>query len=131
MAKRFFSYAISLFALVTMDAIPSMDTVGLPIYPQSILCTEMKIEGMMPTKVLASAEPIEAVTAWYMEQEGLNWSDQWGMFYVGDEYVMMQSETVLLQDISANPQASACGNVSNSDGMNTQISISYKPKSDS
>ena len=117
MAIRFFSYATSLFVLVSMDAIPSMDTVGVPIYPQSVLCTEMKIEGMMPTRVLASAETIEMVSAWYMEQEGLNWSDQWGMFYVGDEYVMMQSETVLLQDISANPHASACGNVSNSAGM--------------
>ena len=46
-----------------MDAISSMDTVGVPVHPQSVFCTEMKIEGMMPTRVLASAEPIESVKA--------------------------------------------------------------------
>ena len=50
------------------------------------------------------------------------------MFYVGDEYVMMQSEAVLLQDISDDPQASACGMAFDMKGMKTQFSISYEPK---
>ena len=110
------------------DAIPSKEMVGIPVFPGALYCTEMTAEGMLPTVVLASEEPVGDVKTWYLEQEGLTWSEQWGMFYVGDEYVMMQSEAVLLQDISDDPQASACGMAFDMKGMKTQFSISYEPK---
>jgi len=108
------------------DAIPSKEMVGVPIFPGALYCTEMTAEGMLPTVVLASKEPIGDIKAWYLEQEGLTWSDQWELFYVGDEYVMLQSESVLLQDISEDPQASACGMMFDMKGMKTQLSISYE-----
>jgi hypothetical protein len=111
-------------------SIPSKETVGMAVYPDSLYCTEMSGEGMLPTVILASADPIEKVNAWHAEQASLTWSDMWGVFYVGDEYVMMQSESVVVMDISEDPQASACGLAFDMTGMKTQISISYQPKTD-
>lgn len=112
-------------------AVPSKDTVGIPVFPGSFYCSEFSGEGMLPAVILASDQPVSAIKEWYLGQEGLNWSDMWGMFYVGEEYVMMKSESVLLQDISEDPQLCACGMAFDMTGMKTQFTISYKPKTDS
>lgn len=109
--------------------IPSKETVGLPIYPGSVYTTEFLMEGMPNTVVMASQDPMEEIKEWYSKQEELTWSDMMQMFYVGDEYVMMQSEAVMLMDISEDPQVSAGGLAFDMTGMKTQISISYNPKS--
>ena len=83
---------------------------------------------MMPAVVLASGDPIETIMAWYEGQSGLSYNDEFAVFYAGDEFVMNESESIYLQDISENPSASAGGMVFDMDGMKTQIAISYKRK---
>jgi hypothetical protein len=111
------------------ETIPAKERVGIPIFPNALYCSEMSMDGMLPTLIMASDASMATVSDWYMQQDGLNWSEQWSMFYVGDKYVMMKSETVMLQDISEDPQANACGLMFEMAGMKTQLSISYKPKS--
>ena len=45
-------------------AIPSKETVGIPVFPNALYCTEMKAEGMLPTVVLASDESMDSVKTW-------------------------------------------------------------------
>jgi hypothetical protein len=108
--------------------IPSMETVGLPVYPGARYTGAMQAEGMLPTIVMASADPAETVKEWYAGQDGLSYSEMGQTFYAGDEYVMMQSETVFIQDISQDPFATVGGLLFDMEGMKTQISISYQPK---
>jgi len=109
-------------------AIPSQEAVGLPVYPESFYASKFEAEGMLSAVTIASKDPMEEVKAWYEQQDALTWSDDYGFFYVGDEYEMMKSETVFLQDISADPQESAGGMSFDMNGMKTQITISYKPR---
>jgi hypothetical protein len=112
---------------ITKD-IPTKTEVGLPVYPGSFYTTVFSGEGMLPSVVMASGDPIEKVKAWYAQEDGLTWSDTWNLFYVGDEYVMMKTESVFLQDISENPAESAGGMMYDMSGMKTQFTIAYKPK---
>lgn len=109
-------------------AIPSRESVGLPIYPGSVYTSQYEGDGMLPGLVMASSDPIDEVTSWYQAQDGLTWSEQWGLFHAGDNYEMMKTESVYLQDISADPSVSAGGLVFDMRGMKTQITISYEPK---
>jgi len=111
--------------------IPSRATVGLPVYPGAFYTGKMEAEGMLPTVIMVSGDPIAKVQEWYASQEGLSYHDTYATFYVGDDYVMMESETVFLQDISGDPSASFSGLAFDMEGMKTQFSISYKPKEDS
>jgi hypothetical protein len=108
--------------------IPSKETVGPPIYPGAYYTATFGGEGMLPSVIMASSDPIETVKAWYEKQEGLTWSEMFGLFYVGDEYEMMVTESVFLQDISEDPSVST-GGLGGFDmsGMKTQITISYEP----
>jgi hypothetical protein len=108
--------------------IPSREEVGLPVYAGVFYSGTIQAEQMMPAIVLASGDPIETVMAWYESQSGLGYNDEFAVFYVGDEYVMKESESIYLQDISENPSGSVGGMVFDMDGMKTQITISYKPK---
>jgi hypothetical protein len=108
--------------------IPSKETVGLPIYPGAYYTATFEGEGMLPSVIMASADPMDKVKGWYESQEGLTWSDMFGLFYAGDKYEMMVTESVFLQDISADPSNST-GGLGGFDmsGMKTQITISYEP----
>lgn len=110
--------------------IPTKQTVGLPVYPGAFYTGAMAGEGMLPTIVMASGDPIETIKEWYANQDGLSYEDTFQTFYVGEKYLMMQSEAVFLQDISKDPSVSVGGLVFNMDGMKTQISISYIPKAE-
>lgn len=109
--------------------IPSRETVGMPVYPGSYYTATMSGEGMLPSVIMASSEPIEKVKAWYGEQDGLTWNDMFGLFHVGEKYEMMVTESVFLQDISEDPSVST-GGLGGFDmsGMKTQITISYEPR---
>jgi len=109
--------------------IPSKEAVGLPIYPGSYYTATFGGEGMLPSVIMASSDPIEKVKAWYGEQEGLTWNEMFGLFHTGEEYKMMVTESVFLQDISEDPTAST-GGLGGFDmsGMQTQITISYEPR---
>lgn len=108
--------------------IPSKEAVGLPVYPGAFYTAQMKGEGMLPSVIMASSDPIETVKAWYENQEGLTWNEMFGLFHVGDSYEMMVTESVFLQDISADPSASTGGfGGFDMSGMKTQITISYEP----
>jgi hypothetical protein len=111
--------------------IPSRVTVGLPVYPGALYTGKMEADGMLPTVIMVSGDPIEKVQEWYASQEGLSYHDTYATFYVGDDYVKTESETVFLQDISDDPSASFSGFAFDMEGMKTQFSISYKPKEDS
>ena len=108
--------------------IPSKETVGLPIYPGAYYTATFGGEGMLPSVIMASVDPMDKVKAWYESQEGLTWNEMFGLFYVGEEYEMMVTESVFLQDISADPSNST-GGLGGFDmsGMKTQITISYEP----
>ena len=108
--------------------IPSKEAVGLPVYPGAYYTATFGGEGMLPSVIMASSDPMEKVKSWYENQEGLTWSDMFGLFYVGDEYEMMVTESVFLQDISEDPSVST-GGLGGFDmsGMKTQITISYEP----
>ena len=106
--------------------IPSKEEVGIPVYPGSFYTTKFEAEGMLPAVTLASKDSIDEVSAWY-EEQGLKWSDMAQMYYVGEKYEFMKSETVFLQDISEDPSESAGGLAFDMSGMKTQITISYKP----
>jgi hypothetical protein len=108
--------------------VPSRETVGLPVFPGAFYTGTIEASEMMPTVVLASTEALAKVKAWYAGQPGFTYDDSFKLFYRGDEYVMMQTESVYLQDISENPTASAGGLMFNMKGMKTQITISYQPK---
>jgi len=111
--------------------IPSRETVGLPVYPGAAYTAQFTGEGMLPSVIMASADPLDEVKAWYASQEGLTWDDMFGLFYVGDTYKMMATESVFLQDISEDPSQST-GGLAGFDmtGMKTQITIAYKPDSE-
>jgi len=111
--------------------IPSRETVGLPVYPGAVYSAQFSGEGMLPSVIMASSDPMEEVKAWYASQEGLTWDDMFGLFYLGDSYKMMATESVFLQDISEDPSQST-GGLAGFDmtGMKTQITIAYKPASD-
>lgn len=108
--------------------IPSRETVGLPVYPGAAYTAQFSGEGMLPSVIMASSDPMDEVKAWYANQEGLTWNDMFGLFYVGDTYEMMATESVFLQDISDDPTQST-GGLGGFDmiGMKTQITIAYKP----
>ena len=108
--------------------IPSREEVGLPVYAGVFYSGTIQAEQMMPTIVLASGDPVETVKAWYEGQSGLGYNDEFSVFFAGDEFVMNESESIYLQDISENPSASVGGMVFDMDGMKTQVTISYKPK---
>ena len=108
--------------------IPSREEVGLPVYAGVYYNGTIEAEQMMPAVVLASGDPIETIMAWYEGQSGLSYNDEFAVFYAGDEFVMKETESIYLQDISENPSASAGGMVFDMDGMKTQITIRYKPK---
>jgi hypothetical protein len=108
--------------------IPSRESVGMPVYPGALYTGEILGEGMMPSVVLATSDPIETVKEWYSGQEGLRWEDSFGLFFRGTDYVLMESESVLLMNISAHPASSAGGLMFDMSGMQTQITISYQPK---
>ena len=108
--------------------IPSRQTVGLPVYPGAVYTGAMEGTGILPSIIMASADPVEKIREWYANQPGFSYHDQLRLFYIGDEYVMMESESVYLQDISENPSASTGGLMFNMAGMKTQFTISYKPK---
>jgi len=126
----------ALFAMSgkTVDAvratIPSRETVGLPIYPGAVYTAQYSGSGM-PGVIMASSDPMEEVKAWYASQEGLTWDDTFELFYVGDSYEMMATESVFLQDISEDPTQST-GGLGGFDmtGMKTQITIAHKPDSE-
>jgi len=111
--------------------IPSRETVGLPVYPGAVYTAQFTGEGMLPSVIMASADPLDEVKAWYAGQEGLTWNDMFELFYVGDSYEMMATESVFLQDISEDPTQST-GGLAGFDmtGMKTQITIAYKPDSE-
>lgn len=108
--------------------IPSRETVGLPVYPGSYYTATFSAEGMLPSVIMATSDPMEKVKAWYEDQDGLTWNEMFGMFHVGDEYEMMVTESVFLQDISEDPSVST-GGMGGFDmsSMKTQITISYEP----
>jgi hypothetical protein len=109
--------------------IPSKEMVALPVYPGSYYTATFGGEGMLPGVIMASSDPLEKVKAWYVEQEGLTWNEMFGLFHTGDEYKMMVTESVFLQDISANPSESTGGLAGfDMSGMKTQITISYEPR---
>ena len=108
--------------------IPSREMVGIAVYPGALYTGEIEGTGILPSVVLASAEPIEKVKAWYDNQPGFTYEETLNLFYLGDEYVMMETESVFLQDISENPQASAGALMFNMADMKTQMTISFKPK---
>lgn len=110
------------------DSVPLKAEIGLPVYPGSYFTGSFSGEGMLPSVILASKDPIDKVKAWYAEQPGLTWSDQWQLFHVGEKYTMMKTESVYLQDISADPQVSTGGLAFDMTGMQTQITISYEPR---
>ena len=111
-----------------VQKIPSAETVGVAVFPGSLYTGEIEGSGMMPSVVLASGEPLEKVKDWYEKQPDFSYEESFKVFYLGDEYVMMESESVYLQDISENPETSAGGLMFNMADMKTQITISYKPK---
>lgn len=108
--------------------IPSKEAVGLPVYPGAFYTATFSGEGMLPSVIMASSDDFDTVKAWYQNQDGLTWSDMFGLFYAGDEYKMMVTESVFLQDISEDPSVST-GGMGGFDmsGMKTQITISYEP----
>lgn len=108
--------------------IPSMEDVGLPVYPGSFYTGSSSGSGMLPSIVMASGDSMEQVKEWYAQQNGFTWHDMFGLFYLGDEYEMMQTESVFLQDISEDPAVSLGGLMYDMSGMKTQITISYEPK---
>jgi hypothetical protein len=108
--------------------IPASDTVGVAVFPGSLYTGEIKGSGMMPSVVLASVESLEKVKEWYAKRPEFSYEESFKLFYLGDEYVMMESESVYLQDISESPETSAGGLMFNMADMKTQITISYKPK---
>jgi hypothetical protein len=108
--------------------IPSKEMVGLPVYPGSFYTATFGGEGMLPSVIMASSDPIEKVKSWYEAQEGLTWNDMFGLFHTGDDYTMMVTESVFPQDISTNPSESTGGLAGfDMSGMKTQITISYDP----
>lgn len=107
--------------------IPSMEDVGLPVYPGSFFTASFSGSGLNGV-VMASGDSMEEVKAWYARQEGLTWSDDFELFYAGDEYEMMQTDSVYLQDISEDPSMSTGGLMFDMSGMQTQITISYEAK---
>ena len=111
-----------------VQKIPSAETVGVAVFPGSLYTGEIEGSGMIPSVVLASKEPLEKVAEWYQEQPGYRYDETLKLFYLGDEYVMMESESVFLRDISENPEASAGGLMFNMADLKTQITITYKPK---
>jgi len=102
--------------------------VGLPIYPEAWYTGSMTADGMLPSAIMVSGDSVEKIKEWYLSQADLSYSEMSDIFYVGDEYKMMESESVMLQDISGDPQASFSGMVFDMKGMKTQFTISYKPK---
>jgi hypothetical protein len=108
--------------------IPTRQEIGLPVYPDLFYSGSITAEGMMPSLVLASGDPVETVRAWYESQPELQYDEQSKVFYTGESYAMHESESIFLQDISDNPKASVGGMVFDMHGMKTQITISYKPK---
>lgn len=112
-----------------LQRVPSVEAVGMPVYPGALYTGEILAEGMLPSVVLASPDSIGQVRAWYAGQEGLSWEGNFRLFYRGAEYVLMESESILLQDISERPASSAGGLMFDMSGMKTQITISYQPKS--
>ncbi len=109
--------------------IPSAESVGIPAYPGALYTGSIEGNEKLLSVVLASSDSIEKVKTWYSGQPGLTWSDESGLFFRGEEYVIMQSESVYLQDISADPGATPGGMFFNMNGMQTQITISYHPES--
>ena len=109
------------------NEIPSMEAVGLPIYPGTYFGGTMTGDGSLPGVFLASADPLEKVKGWYAEQQGLTWHDTWQLFHVGDSYEMMQTPSVSFTDISDDPSANLMGMMYDMKGMKTMISIMYEP----
>lgn len=108
--------------------IPTTDELTLPVYPEVFYSGTIRADGMLPTVVLASGAPLETVEAWYREQQDLRYDETGRVFYRGDAYVMGSTESVFLQDISADPAASVGGMVFDMHGMKTQITVSYQPR---
>jgi len=71
--------------------IPTKQTVGLPVYPGAFYTGAMAGEGMLPTIVMASGDPIETIKEWYANQDGLSYEDTFQTFYVGEKYVALFS----------------------------------------
>ncbi len=108
------------------ENVPSRETVGLPVYPGSFFTGAMESSGLASV-VMASADPVDTVRDWYAAQPGLSYDSGFVIFYVGDKYQMMVSETVYLTDISEKPSETLGGLMFDMDGMKTQITISYEP----
>jgi len=113
-----------------VSEVPSRETVGLPVYPGALYTGSVTADGMLPSVIMVSGDSVETVKEWYLGQAGLSYSETSDIFYVGDEYKMMESESVMLQDISDDPQASFSGMAFDMEGMKTQFTISYKPKAE-
>ena len=111
-----------------MQKIPSTEAVGVAVFPGSLYIGEIEGSGMMPSVILVSGEPMEKVKEWYENQPDFSYEETFKLFYLGDEYAMMESESVFLQDISENPDASPGALMFNMAGMKTQMTISFKPK---
>lgn len=110
------------------NEIPSMEAVGLPIYPESYFGGTMSGSGSLPGLFLATADPVAKVKDWYAGQEGLTWHDTWELFFVGDSYEIMQTESVSFMDISDDPSANLMGMMYDMKGMKTMITLMYEPQ---
>jgi hypothetical protein len=111
-----------------VNEVPSREMVGLPIYPGALYTGSMTADGMLPSAIMVSGDSVEKVKEWYMSQADLSYNETSDIFHAGDEYKMMKSESIMLQDISADPQASFSGMAFDMKGMKTQFTVSYKPK---